>query len=182
MNSSLAVSLNQLTGVSDFIDYIVWFSAEILIVIIIALITLYLLRDKKPFRGQKYLFVILFAALFSWASSEVLNYIFPSARPFLVLEEIQPLFTVGGYDAYPSGHTSFIFGFAVMLVFFKRTAGLVVLFFAFIIGIARIASGVHWPIDIIGGILLGTSSAFVTYYYVKQIESSNILKRIQFWK
>jgi len=35
------------------------------------------------------------------------------------------------------------------------------MFFAFLIGIARIIAGVHFPIDILGGFILGAGIAYL---------------------
>ncbi len=183
MNSSTVLTLNQFATSSEFVEYIVWLSADILIIILISLGSICLIRDKKISRGLRHLFVVVFAGLFAWAISEVINYVFPSFRPFIELENIKPLFTVGMNDSYPSGHTAFIFGFTTMLIFFRKKSGFIFLFFALLVGVARVAAGVHWPIDIFGGMLLGVSSAFITYYfYVKQMESLSFIRKLQFWK
>ena len=42
------------------------------------------------------------------------------------------------------------------------------MFFAFLIGLVRIMAGIHFPIDILGGFILGTLTAyFVKYLYKK---------------
>jgi undecaprenyl-diphosphatase len=52
------------------------------------------------------------------------------------------------------------------LAYFLYTAGLIV-------GIARVAGGVHYPSDILGGIILGIIIGFVTYKMWSGIARSN---------
>ncbi len=54
---------------------------------------------------------------------------------------------------------------AVALFFHHKKTGYLFMLFAVIIGIARIAGGVHFPIDILGGIVLGATVA----YFVKNV-------------
>lgn len=183
MDKSVTLFLNQFVGGGELADDIIWFSAEVLIVVILAIGMFSLMHDKDTYRGIRRVFVVFFAAFSAYALSDVLNYLYPAARPFIALEQIQPLFPHGGYDSYPSGHASFAFGFTIMLSFFRKKLGYTLIFFAFVIGVSRIAAGIHWPIDILGGLLLGMSAAFVTYYfYSKQIESFSLWRKLQFWK
>ena len=48
------------------------------------------------------------------------------------------------------------------------------MFFALLIGLARIMAGVHFPIDILGGFIIGSLIAFlVKYLYSKFISDDN---------
>jgi undecaprenyl-diphosphatase len=183
-NTSFLLGLNQYVGDEGLFHFLVWFSAEMLIVVILAMGSICLIRDKRISRGLQHLFVVFFGALLAWAASEVLNHVYPSLRPYMVLDTITPLFEVdGGRGAYPSGHTAFIFGFTTLLIFFRRKTGFVLSVFALLVGVSRVVAGVHWPIDIVGGVTLGVSMAFITYYiYRKQQEEGRWFKKLAFWK
>ena len=67
-------------------------------------------------------------------------------------------------SAFPSGHMAFYFAIAFVLYFLghKRCS----IFFSatlLLMGISRVFVGVHWPIDIVGGI----GVAFLSVYIVK---------------
>ena len=71
--------------------------------------------------------------------------------------------------SFPSGHTVTIFTLAGILMFYFRStfvrSGLI--FLALLIGISRIAVGVHWPADVFAGAALGSLCAVIGVYSVK---------------
>ena len=72
--------------------------------------------------------------------------------------------------SFPSGHTTaaFAFSMAIFLVGDKRISW-TALFFGVLMGISRIYLVVHYPSDVIGGIIIGVGSGFVGTYLVRFI-------------
>lgn len=70
--------------------------------------------------------------------------------------------------AFPSGHTASIFTLAGVLMIYSRhnwqRTGLFL--FALLVGVARIAVGVHWPLDVLAGAIIGLLSAIGGYWIV----------------
>ncbi|EKE04977.1 MAG: phosphoesterase PA-phosphatase related protein [uncultured bacterium] len=98
----------------------------------------------------------LFASLVAWTISEILKYIFPSPRPFQVSDFAPLTLTVPWDGAFPSGHTALAFALSVTILKHDKKVGILYLIMAGLVGIARIMAHVHYPIDIIGGAVLGT--------------------------
>src|SRR5690625_2833614 len=75
--------------------------------------------------------------------------------------------------SFPSGHTTASFSIATTLALNISGIWPVVFFLALIIGISRIYLAVHYPTDVLAGIILGTSSSlaihFHLYHYVEAI-------------
>ena len=89
----------------------------------------------------------------------------------MVLENIRPLFPETGF-AFPSGHATFFAALAISIFFLNKKVGYIFIFFALLIGLARIMAGVHFPIDILGGFILGSLVAYLfgCIFYKKCIE------------
>jgi membrane-associated phospholipid phosphatase len=64
-------------------------------------------------------------------------------------------------NSFPSGHTITAFTLAGLfcLQILNGTARYAMLVLAVLIGLSRIACGVHWPLDVLGGMIIGWLSA-----------------------
>ncbi len=74
--------------------------------------------------------------------------------------------------SFPSGHASSSFAVAVILFLcFKNKFGNFALILAFLISLSRLYVGVHYPTDVIVGMLLGTISAVLVYQINKRMNA-----------
>ena len=64
-------------------------------------------------------------------------------------------------DSFPSGHAMFFGALAMSLYFVQKRIGYMYFVVALIVGLARVASGVHFPIDIFVGYILGILIAII---------------------
>jgi undecaprenyl-diphosphatase len=102
----------------------------------------------------------------------VLKILIRNPRPFNLLPQVHPLFSEHDFS-FPSGHATFFMALALSIFLINKKAGLpaitgyVFIFFAFLIGIARIVAGVHFPSDILSGFILGSLIAYFINKYVK---------------
>ena len=92
-------------------------------------------------------------------------------RPFVVNEAIAPL--VGGvspYRSFPSGHSGG--SFAAMLALSKwvpKKIGIPAIILATMVALSRLYVGVHYPTDVLGGLVVGLVSSFAANYIVKRV-------------
>lgn len=107
--------------------------------------------------GEAVLAVILARGLVT----EVIRHLYAHSRPFDALG-ITALIPESG-NSFPSGHMTFFFALALIVWFYDRSWGTWFLVASLVIGIARVASGVHWPADIVGGIVIGVVSAWFVH-------------------
>ena len=82
-------------------------------------------------------------------------------RPWLELEGLLPLVFEGDPNSIPSGHTTSAFAAGVSWFFCAKNRWLKVssLFAAAAMGFSRLYVGVHYPLDVLAGVLVGTLAA-----------------------
>jgi undecaprenyl-diphosphatase len=76
-------------------------------------------------------------------------------RPPLVYPEPEPLVRVPHTGAFPSGHASSAFACATVLAWGDRRLALPAYLLAAAIAFSRVYVGVHWPLDVLSGAVLG---------------------------
>ena len=72
-----------------------------------------------------------------------------------ILEHINLLVPKGGKWSMPSNHASNMFALATIISYFYSNQKLKIYFFAVIISFSRVYVGVHYPLDVIAGSLIG---------------------------
>ena len=70
-------------------------------------------------------------------------------------------------SSFPSGHTASLFAAAVALVFYYRVKGLPALAVAFLVALSRIYLCMHYPSDVLGGMLIGSACGVAGYFLMK---------------
>jgi len=72
-----------------------------------------------------------------------------------------PLIAIPHSDSFPSGHTATSFACATVLAALVPRAAPAFYLLALAIGYSRIYVGVHWPLDVVGGAVLGVATALL---------------------
>ncbi|MDQ5961739.1 MAG: hypothetical protein QG669_131 [Patescibacteria group bacterium] len=116
--------------------------------------------------------VTVFGSVFlSWALVVFLKSVIAAPRPFLYFNSLNPLFSYGGYDSFPSGHATFFAALATSLYFYHPRMGSVYFILALVIGSARVLARIHFPIDIIAGFALGILITTALHYMLNKSSS-----------
>jgi len=134
-----------------------------LIVIFILGYFLLVHTDKK--RGSQEIILMIIVAIIAWILAHVLKDLFHTARPFVDSPQVLNLFLEETGYAFPSGHATFYSALAAMMWFYHQRIAYALGAVALIIGISRIISGIHWPIDVLGGFVLGITIALITHHF-----------------
>jgi len=74
------------------------------------------------------------------------------------------------WDSLPSGH-AVLFGTlaGASLTFKNKKIGFVLLATAVVIAVARVIAGVHWPSDVVAGLLFGGVVGYLLSYFFNRI-------------
>jgi len=86
----------------------------------------------------------------------------PRPPAVLTAEQLNTIGYIATSGSFPSGHTAAAFTLAGVLCMlsFPRRLKATVLGLAILVGISRMAVGIHWPADALGGAMIGWLSAF----------------------
>jgi undecaprenyl-diphosphatase len=171
LDRSLASALNLQDGPSShvavaFWSWISWSGGGAQRYILVALLSLWL-GYLKGWRGGV---TLALASLLSNFASDALKAVFGRARPDMI-----PHLDVVNSAAYPSGHATnaalVYLLFALLVPTAQRgrwlTAALVL---TILTGLSRIALGVHWPSDVLGGWMLGAAFALAAAAALRRVE------------
>lgn len=87
-------------------------------------------------------------------------------RPYEIIEQLNT-FGINLKDySFPSGHTTASFSIATVIALNIPIVSLLAFLVATIIGMSRIYLGVHYPTDVVAGIILGVGSSVLVHMYL----------------
>lgn len=161
-NSTLDVLM---TFITDFGSLIAW---------AIICILLFVFGGEK---AKKVAILGLVALLVTNLAVGLLKIIVAEPRPFMVLPNAELLVAEDGSYSFPSSHAASSFAAATLIGLkysfkFRKKSYLLIsplIAFAAVIAFSRIYIGVHYPLDVITGAVIGIVSALLVLKYEKEI-------------
>lgn len=115
---------------------------------------------KRRMLGVVVLLSLIVTAVFG---NLIIKNIVKRLRPFQVDTSVVPLICPGEYS-FPSGHAGSSFTAATILFLNNRKWGTLAYIMAGLIAFSRMYFFVHYPTDILGGIVLGVSCAILVWH------------------
>lgn len=145
------------------------------------LIVFYFIKNYRI----KSILIILFMALTVLASDQIsvlLKETVQRLRPVhqpAIEHLVHNVLGKGGQYGFVSSHAANVFAVFIFTakVFKNKSYFLLLLFWAVIVSYSRIYTGVHYPLDIIGGAILGLFLGFVLYNLLMLVENQFFIAR-----
>jgi undecaprenyl-diphosphatase len=117
----------------------------------------FLLTGLRP----SHLLVPWVAVALSWTLAEGAKYLFNRARPFIDDTEVAPLIKTPSSSSFPSGHSATAAAGALTLSAVYPSFAPALVLAGFLVALSRIYLGVHYPFDVLAGVLIGIVTAGV---------------------
>ena len=127
--------------------------------------TIVLLIPKKTRKAGIMSAVALLGSLI--INNNIVKNIVQRPRPFVTFTDLQIIIPTPSEFSFPSGHTSSSFAAAaVFYTHLPKKLGLPAVILAGLIGFSRLYVGVHYPTDVIAGVLMGILLSYLAEYLV----------------
>lgn len=151
----------------DNVLYIISFTTTF---VTIALLILLLFLSIKSAELKRKFFQVLLVFVLSTVLSLVLKYSIFRERPFVSFPDIEKL-SEAGNSSFPSGHTieAFATALSVSMLFPKAIIIFSMFCWALLVAYSRMALGVHYPLDVLTGVVIGILTSYFTIKFYNKI-------------
>lgn len=110
----------------------------------------------------------------------VLKNLIGRVRPCNVNSDFEMLVKRPQSFSFPSGHTSSSFAAATSVFLWNKKYGVPTLILAFLIGFSRLYNYVHFPTDVLCGMLFGIFISLLCYHFIKKYKFDNKIENLRF--
>ncbi len=122
-------------------------------------------------KGRLLVVMALLLLVVSNAVSEQLKQLFQRPRPCLALETVRLLVGCSKHNfSFPSSHASNITAQALLFAYSYRPIAVPLFLVAAAVGYSRVYVGVHYPLDVVGGILVGLACGALFIFLTREVE------------
>jgi undecaprenyl-diphosphatase len=128
-------------------------------------------------KGRTLAIIIFLCVALSDQTSNLIKEYFGRIRPCHTLPDVHLLIGCGSGKSFPSSHAVNNFAAAVLISHFYPHLKYLIFSGAFIVAISRTFVGVHYPLDVLGGIIIGTLlGLFIVFLWELVNKKFKILK------
>ncbi len=155
---------NHLAYHSGIFDQLIIFLASYGEFVLGAVFILLLYFSGYSRRDKIYIFgvAMVSAAIARFGITELIRFWYHRPRPFIALP-IQHLLTDNDWS-FPSGHAARLFALSMAVYLCQKRWGFWFFLASAAIVISRVIAGIHYPSDILGGLIIGLLTAYLIFY------------------
>jgi len=171
MDYWLLKNLNMMTGQNLWLDAAVIFFAQFAICFLpmITVLIYFLSNRSQKNKYQRALILLLFSLILAETIYLTISLVYHRPRPFLSHPAVYPLIDVASSSqSFPSNHTILVFLFSLTILGVNQILGIVFLGLSILVGLSRIMAGVHYPSDVLAGIIVAILSTWLIKRIMKR--------------
>ncbi len=155
LNLQLFYMVNSMAGKNAGLDaFFRGLAVYSIAIVMVVLVFLYLKKYKRAFATAV---ISVFLAL---GINQLISFLYYSPRPF-VKYNVTQLISHSPDSSFPSDHTSISFALAFSVLMYHRRMGIALVVFSALVGFSRVYCGVHYPLDIAGGVVTAGISSIL---------------------
>lgn len=161
INLSLFRLVNDLGKEYPFLNPIFIFIAEYMVFLLaLGVLIIWFTRDED---NRIMILCASIAFICAFTVGKVSGVFHSNYQPFVELNDVNKLIHKEKDNSFPSDHTILFFSYCFSFWLFKRGWSILWVLLAVIVGVSRIWVGVHYPLDILTGILISLTAATSIY-------------------
>lgn len=156
--------LNQFAGKFVYLDTLAVVLANgYFLIAILLFLTIKNWKRYFPMASQ----AVLAAIVSRFVITNIIRFFVQRPRPFAE-NHVNFILPQSIESSFPSGHAAFYFAIVTVVYLHDKKLGILFFVGSFLMGIARVFGGVHWPSDILAGAAVGVFSGWLIFYFSKK--------------
>ncbi|MEH7109141.1 undecaprenyl-diphosphatase [Bacillus sp. JJ1764] len=159
--------VNDLGKEYPFLNPIFSFIAEYMVIFLVLSVILYWFTKDSDNRMM--ILCATFAFICAFSIGKVIGIFHSNYQPFVELPDVNKLIHKEKDNSFPSDHTILFFSYCTSFWLYKKGWSLVWMLLAILVGVSRIWVGVHYPFDVLAGIVLSLVTSTFIYLLLPKL-------------
>ena len=173
-NDILTLAIYDGSRTIFFLSELMGFFTDFVLVMIFVIVSFDIIYFRKNL--QRISIVILLDILATYAIVLIIKSFFFVPRPYAKFH-LHPFATPFTDSSFPSAHTAVGFSLATTLDYAESKIRYLGWGIAYLIGISRVITGLHYVLDVIVGALIGIFLTLITYFIIHKFLCYQIAKK-----
>ncbi len=140
-------------------------------IIYLTFILMFVLAFKGGIKEKRAVILVILSIPILILIIKIIHIFYFEPRPFVSFQ-FDPLIDVAEDASFPSRHASIMSSIAFAYLYFKSKWAVFLLLLMLWVGVSRIYVGVHYPLDILGGFIVGIISLAIALQVKKLLKHS----------
>lgn len=163
LNTQLLEFVNRAAGYYHPLDELFVVATSYYTLLVIGVAVAYYIALHVPMKQEgmarlrafKDAAIVLLSVLLTWIAVTAIKVLVAYPRPFKTIPSLHVLISLPNDYSFPSGHAALTMALATAVYMYHKRLGALLFALAIIVGLARIYVGVHYPLDVGVGFLIG---------------------------